>query len=74
MKNAAPTTLPTNDDRLGIGTTALSVSSSSVNVIDEINYPGLYEAEETEHNIFGKLIKERFRKLSEVVEDIERTL
>ncbi|CAF4256297.1 unnamed protein product [Rotaria socialis] len=74
MKNIAPTTLPTNDDRLGIGPTALSASSSSINVIDEINYPGLYEAEETEHNIFGKLIKDRFRKLSEVVEDIERTL
>ncbi|CAF0896318.1 unnamed protein product [Didymodactylos carnosus] len=34
----------------------------------------LYEAEETEHNIIGKLIKERVRTLSTAVEEIERTL
>ena len=74
MKNSGPLALVTSDERLGIGTTTLSASSSSVNAIDDTTHPELYEAEETEHNIFGKLIKERFRKLSEVVEDIERTL
>ncbi|CAF3851913.1 unnamed protein product [Rotaria sp. Silwood2] len=75
IKSSGVSALPPNDERLGIGTTTLSTSSSSsVNIIDDASYPGLYEAEETEHNIYGKLIKERFRKLSEVVEDIERTL
>ncbi|CAF3955411.1 unnamed protein product [Rotaria sp. Silwood1] len=74
IKSSGASTLPANDELLGIGTTTLSTSSTSVNVIDDTNHPGLYEAEETEHNIYGKLIKERFRKLSEVVEDIERTL
>ncbi|CAF4212741.1 unnamed protein product [Rotaria sp. Silwood2] len=75
IKSSGASTLPANDELLGIGTTTLSTSSSSsVNIIDDASYPALYEAEETEHNIYGKLIKERFRKLSEVVEDIERTL
>lgn len=74
IKSSTAPTLPTNDERLTVGATALSASSSSVNAIDETSHPCLYEAEETENSIFGKLIKERFRKLSEVVEDIERTL
>ncbi|CAF3868246.1 unnamed protein product, partial [Rotaria sp. Silwood1] len=74
ITSSGASTLPANDELLGIGTTTLSTSSTSVNVIDDTSHPGLYEAEETEHNIYGKLIKERFRKLSEVVEDIERTL
>ncbi|CAF0916482.1 unnamed protein product [Rotaria sordida] len=74
LKTSVTSALSVNDERLGIGTTTRSASSSSVNIIDDTNLPGLYEAEETEHSIYGKLIKERFRKLSEVVEDIERTL
>lgn len=74
IKTSNPSILPSTEERLGIATSTLSVSSSSVNVIDETGHPGLYEAEETENTIYGKLIKERFRKLSEVVEDIERTL
>ncbi|CAF4791975.1 unnamed protein product, partial [Rotaria sp. Silwood2] len=74
IKSSGASTLPANDELLGIGTTTRSTSSTLVNVIDDTGHPGLYEAEETEHNIYGKLIKERFRKLSEVVEDIERTL
>jgi hypothetical protein len=72
MKNT--TTLTANDERLGIAATTLSASSTSINVPDDTSHLSLYAAEETEHNIYGKLIKERFRKLSEVVEDIERTL
>ena len=45
-----------------------------LSVPDDGSHQSLYQAEETEHSIYGKLIKERFRKLSEVVEDIERTL
>ncbi|UJR35885.1 hypothetical protein I4U23_028628 [Adineta vaga] len=63
-----------NDERLGITATTLSTSSTSVNGPDDTSHPSLYEAEETENNIYGRLIKERFRKLSEFVEDIERTL
>jgi hypothetical protein len=74
IKSSTAATLAANDELLGLGTTALSASSSSISIPDDTSHPGLYEAEETEHNIFGKLIKERFRKLSEVVEDIERTL
>lgn len=74
MKNSGSATLTVNDERLPIGANALSASTTSINLCDESNNPGLYEAEETEHNIYGKLIKERMRKLSEVVEDIERTL
>ena len=74
MKNSSSSALTTNDERLAIGTATLSTSSSSLNMIDDTNRPDLHEAEEAEHNIYGKLIKERFRKLSEVVEDIERTL
>jgi hypothetical protein len=74
IKNPAPLTLTINDERLGNGASTLSASSSSVNAPDDTCHPELYEAEETEHNIFGKLIKDRFRKLSEVVENIERTL
>ena len=73
MKSTA-VTLITTDERLPIGTAGLGGSSSSLNVPDDGSYANLYEAEEAEHHIFGKLIKERFRKLSEVVEDIERTL
>lgn len=72
MKSTA--TLIATDERLPIGATGLGESSSSLNVPDDSSHANLYEAEETEHHIFGKLIKERFRKLSEVVEDIERTL
>jgi hypothetical protein len=74
IKSSVISTLTPNDERLGIGTAALSTSTSSVTIPDDTSHPGLYEAEETEHNIYGKLIKERFRKLSEFVEDIERTL
>jgi len=74
IKSSNAGTLVVNDERLSLGTAALSASSSSINIPDDTSHPSLYEAEETEHNIFGKLIKERFRKLSEVVEDIERTL
>jgi hypothetical protein len=74
LKSSGGSTLTANDERLGLGTTALTASSSSLNVPDDTSHPSLYQAEETEHSIFGKLIKERFRKLSEVVEDIERTL
>ena len=74
MKTSAPSSLTINDEYLGPGATGLSASSTSINALDEINHPSLSKAEETEHNIYGKLIKERFRKLSEVVEDIERTL
>jgi hypothetical protein len=75
MKGSVSSTLPSSDERLGIGGSApLYASSSSLNVPDDTSHKNLYKAEETEHNIYGKLIKERFRKLSEVVEDIERTL
>jgi hypothetical protein len=74
IKSTTAATLTGNDERLPIGTTALSSSTSSINATDDTSHLSLYAAEETEHNIFGKLIKERFRKLSEVVEDIERTL
>lgn len=73
MKSTAGT-LMGNDDRMPIGTGALGGSSSSLNLPDDSSNANLCEAEETEHHIYGKLIKERFRKLSEVVEDIERTL
>lgn len=62
------------EERLGIGATALSASSTSVNVVDDTSQPALYQAEETENKIYEKLIKDRFRKISEFVEDIERTL
>lgn len=70
------TTLIGNDDRMTIGGGggALGGSNSSLNAPDDSSNANLCEAEETEHHIYGKLIKERFRKLSEVVEDIERTL
>jgi hypothetical protein len=74
LKSVGTSTLPGNDELLGISTTALTSSASSINAIDDTSHPSLYEAEEAEHNIYGKLIKERFRKLSEVVEDIARTL
>lgn len=74
LKSANASMLTVSDERLGIGTAGLSASTTSINVPDDTSHPSLYEAEETEHNIYGKLIKERFRKLSEVVEDIERTL
>ncbi|CAF1489539.1 unnamed protein product, partial [Adineta ricciae] len=64
---------PTNE-RLTVAATTRSASSSSVNGPDETSQSALHAAEETENNIYGKLIKERFRKLSEFVEDIERTL
>jgi hypothetical protein len=74
IKNSTAGTLTGNDERLPLGATGLSASTSSINTVDDTNHQSLHAAEETEHNIFGKLIKERFRKLSEVVEDIERTL
>ncbi|CAF0940636.1 unnamed protein product [Adineta steineri] len=64
-------TSATSDERSGTGPTALS-ASSSVSALEDSSH--LYQAEQTETNIYGKLIKERFRKLSEFVEDIERTL
>jgi hypothetical protein len=69
-----PEFLTSNDERLPLGATGLSASTSSINATDDTSHQSLHAAEETEHNIFGKLIKERFRKLSEVVEGIERTL
>ena len=74
MKTPVPSSLTVNEERLPLGANTLSVSTTSINLCDEANNAGLHEAEETEHNIYGKLIKERLRKLSEVVEDIERTL
>lgn len=73
IKVPATSNLTSNDERLGLGTTSIGASSTSLLVVDETSQQ-LYKAEETEHSIYGKLIKERFRKLSEVVEDIERTL
>jgi hypothetical protein len=76
LKTSIPSTITASEERLGMSgaTTILRASTSSLNVAEDTSHQNLYEAEETEHNIFGKLIKERFRKLSEVVEDIERTL
>jgi hypothetical protein len=73
-KNVLVTALSANEDHLTITTNPMRASSSSLDISDENAHQNLSQAEETEHNIYGKLIKERFRKLSEVVEDIERTL
>lgn len=72
IKTSAGSALPSNDERLA--SASLCTSSSTLNVPEDSTHQNLYKAEETEHSIYGKLIKERFRKLSEVVEDIERTL
>ena len=76
LKSTSTSTSIVNDERLVIGTSASmgGLSSTMLSVPDDSSHQNLYQAEETEHNIYGKLIKERFRKLSEVVEDIERTL
>ena len=74
IKVLPSSSLTTNDERLGIGTTNIGGSGSTLTLPDDTSHQNLYKAEETEHSIYGKLIKERFRKLSEVVEDIERTL
>ena len=74
MKASVASTLSSSDERLSLGTANLCTSSSTLNVPDDSSHQNLCKAEETEHSIYGKLIKERFRKLSEVVEDIERTL
>ena len=76
LKSTSVSTSIAHDERLVIGTSAsmVGISSALLNVPDDSSHQNLYQAEETEHSIYGKLIKERFRKLSEVVEDIERTL
>ena len=74
MTASAASALPNSDERLALSNASLCASSSTLNVPEDNSHHNLYKAEETEHSIYGKLIKERFRKLSEVVEDIERTL
>ena len=74
MKASAASALPNSDELLALSNASLCTSSSTLNVPEDNSHHNLYKAEETEHSIYGKLIKERFRKLSEVVEDIERTL
>ncbi|CAF1325435.1 unnamed protein product [Didymodactylos carnosus] len=54
--------------------TTLMIQHSSPHQDEQKQEEKLHEAEETEHNIIGQLIKQRVRTLSTAVEEIERTL